>query len=64
MDYILNNFPYFTMLIKYREIITENKAYDKSMHCDYCGCNLKIQEDYCSEPCKQKDSVWHREDDV
>ena len=51
-------FSKVALLIKNREITTENKAYDKSMHCDYCGCKLKTQDDYCSETCNQKDSVW------
>ncbi|HEY5736493.1 MAG TPA: hypothetical protein VIS47_08065 [Nitrosopumilus sp.] len=51
-------------MIKYKEATTENRSYDKSMHCDYCGDMLKTQADYCSDICKQKDSVWHREDEV
>ncbi|MDH5697221.1 MAG: hypothetical protein OEY54_01675 [Nitrosopumilus sp.] len=51
-------------MITYREFTAEHKSYDKSIHCDYCGVQLSTQGDYCSDLCKQKDSVWHKEDEV
>lgn len=32
-------------------------------NCLYCGCKLKDQEKYCSKLCKEKDSVWHGDED-
>ncbi|MCV0431819.1 hypothetical protein [Nitrosopumilus sp.] len=63
IEEILNNYSQMVSLIEYKELTTTNKSYDKSMHCDYCGCGLKSQEEYCSETCKQKDSVWHSRED-
>ncbi|MCV0401420.1 MAG: hypothetical protein K5777_05530 [Nitrosopumilus sp.] len=51
-------------MINYKEPTVENRSYDKSLHCDYCGILLNAQNDYCSDLCKQKDSVWHRDIDV
>jgi len=49
-------------LIKYREFTTEDKLFDKSTHCNYCAIKLEHENDYCSNTCKDKDSVWHRND--
>ena len=64
LNYILYNLSKNDSLITYREFTAEHKSYDKSIHCDYCGIQLSTQGDYCSDLCKQKDSVWHKEDEI
>lgn len=51
-------------MITYRERTTEEDFYDVSMHCNYCGKKLTNPGEYCSGSCEQKDSVWHREDEI
>jgi len=42
----------------------EKKAYDPAIHCDYCGTEIGNNKDYCSNSCEQKDSIWHKEDNM
>jgi hypothetical protein len=50
--------------MKYKEFTTENKLFNKSLHCDYCAIKLECESDYCSNVCKEKDSVWYKVDDL
>ncbi|WP_179370678.1 hypothetical protein [Nitrosopumilus ureiphilus] len=51
-------------MLNYHESISDKTHYDPSIHCNYCGGKLEINSDYCSDSCKEKDSVWHNEDNV
>ena len=51
-------------MLKYREPDTNKKSYDISVHCNYCGAWIETQKEYCSNKCKEKNSVWHTENDL
>ncbi|MDH3657897.1 MAG: hypothetical protein OEM77_07150 [Nitrosopumilus sp.] len=51
-------------MLHYREPTPDNKFYDTSTHCEYCGVKLDSRKGYCSYSCEEKDSVWHKEDDM
>ena len=51
-------------MLKPREPDTYKKFYDVSVHCNYCGTKMETQKDYCCDKCKEKDSVWHTENEM
>lgn len=51
-------------MLNYREPDTNKKSYDASVHCTYCGAKMETKKEYCSIRCKEKDSVWHTENDM
>ena len=51
-------------MLNYREPTPDKKSYDASIHCNYCGAETQTQKEYCSDVCKEKDSVWHTENDM
>lgn len=50
---------YCQQLLNYREPALDTKSYDPSIHCNYCGEKLDNKMEYCSDLCKEKDSIWH-----
>ncbi|WP_371505014.1 hypothetical protein [Nitrosopumilus adriaticus] len=46
-------------MLDYQEPKEDKKIYDPAIHCNYCGGKLEQSSDYCSDLCKEKDSVWH-----
>ncbi|MDH3793523.1 MAG: DUF2116 family Zn-ribbon domain-containing protein [Nitrosopumilus sp.] len=51
-------------MLHYREPTPNKEFYDASSHCSYCGAKIENKKEFCSESCKAKDSVWHKDDDM